>query len=587
MLAQFEVKQDLAFITEGLSARAMGNTNRKSYFDVSRFYNPYYYQVGFYDKTDDTYTISDINPDSGTEYLGYSEGDKEISSNVYVEAAVNYDRTFNEKHGISGLLVYMLRNELEANAGSLQESLPHRNLGLSGRVTYFYDNRYFSEFNFGYNGSERFAQKERFGFFPSAGIAWVASNENFWEPWKSIVSKLKLRLTYGLVGNDAIGDDEDRFFYLSEVNMNSGGYGASFGKENGYSRNGISTSRYQNLDITWETAKKMNLGFEVGLFDKVEIQADFFKENRTNILMDRASIPSTMGLQAGVSANVGAAKSKGVDLSIDYSESFGKNYWITTRANFTYATSEFTKYEENVYQDEWYLSHIGYPIQQQWGYIAERLFIDDADVQNSPKQNFGEYSAGDIKYRDLNRDGQITSLDRVPIGYPTTPEIVYGFGFSAGIKSFDFSAFFQGSARSSFWMDVKATSPFIDVDGSSSVQSENQLLKAYADDYWSEDNRDIYALWPRLSDTYNENNGQRSTWFMRNGAFLRLKSVEIGYTFPKHLIEKMRMENMRIYVTGQNLLTFSKFKLWDIEMGGSGLGYPIQRVLNVGLHVSF
>ena len=586
MLAQVEIKQDLSFLTKGLSARVLGNTTRRSYYDVSRSYNPYYYQVGYYDNIKNTYTLTDINPDSGTEYLGYSEGDKEISSTVYVEAAVNYDQTF-KKNAVSGLLVFTRQSNLEANAGSLQESLAHRNLGLSGRATYVYDNRYFTEFNFGYNGSERFAKKERFGFFPSAGIAWFASNEKFWDPWKSIVSKLKLRFTYGLVGNDAIGDDEDRFFYLSEVNMNNSSYSASFGKENGYSRNGISTSRYQNFDITWETAKKANLGVELGLFGKVEIQADFFKEKRTNILMDRASIPSTMGLQAGISANVGAAKSKGVDISVDYSEFFGKDYWITARGNFTYATSEFTKYEENVYENEWYLSHIGQSIQQQWGYIAERLFIDDADVQNSPKQNFGVYGAGDIKYRDVNGDDQITTLDRVPIGYPTTPEIVYGFGFSAGVKNFDFSAFFQGSARSAFWIDVSATSPFIDVDGSSSVRSNNQLLKAYADDHWSEDNRNIYALWPRLSDTYNENNGQRSTWFMRNGEFLRLKSVEVGYTLPKRLTQKMKMENLRIYFTGQNLLTFSKFKLWDIEMGGEGLGYPIQKVYNVGVHLSF
>ncbi len=225
--------------------------------------------------------------------------------------------------------------------------------------------------------------------------------------------------------------------------------------------------------------------------------------------------------------------------------------------------------------------------------IAERLFIDDYDVENSPMQEYGEYGAGDIKYHDVNGDGKINDADRVPIGFPTHPEIIYGFGISAGYRNIDFSCFFQGAARSSFWIDANATSPFQTTTWSDPVNSsrthygENQLLKAYADSHWSEDYRDIYAMWPRLSTSVNKNNVQRSTWFMRNGAFLRVKSLEIGYTLPEQFMKKINLNDVRLYINGTNLFCFSHFKLWDIEMGGYGLGYPIQKSYNVGVTVSF
>lgn len=228
---------------------------------------------------------------------------------------------------------------------------------------------------------------------------------------------------------------------------------------------------------------------------------------------------------------------------------------------------------------------------QQWGYIAEGLFVDEAEVANSPRQNFGEYTAGDIKYRDINDDGQITELDMVPLGFPTMPEIVYGFGFSFGYKGFDISTFFQGAARESFWIDPHATAPFVsyyysDAERNSGTNFTNQLLQAYADDHWSEDNRNAYALFPRFSVNHITNNTQRSTWFMRNGAFLRLKQVEMGYSLPRHWADRLHMDNIRLYVNGTNLLSFSKFNLWDVEMAGNGLQYPLQRVFNIGLQVS-
>jgi len=579
MLAQIEAKQDLSFLTKGLSFRTMVNTNRNSYFDVNRYYNPYFYKLAGYDQLTNTYGIAAINEATGTEYLGYSEGPKTISSTFYMESMLNYSNTFNKKNNLSGLLVYMMRNNLNANAGDLQQSLPFRNLGLSGRATYAYDNRYFAEFNFGYNGSERFYESKRYGFFPSAGLAWSISNENFFKSVKPVVSNLRLRATYGLIGNDAIGSAADRFFYLSNVNMNDPSRWATFGNGVGtsYSLNGISVSRYSNPDITWERSTQKNIALEIGLFNKINIQAEYYSQIRDNILMTRAYIPNTMGLSAPIRANVGSASGEGADISVDYQEIFHNGLSLTARGNFTYATSKYRVYEEPQYKES-YRSCVGKSIYQTYGYIAERLFIDDKDAANSPKQNFGQYGGGDIKYLDVNRDGQITGADQVPIGNPTLPEITYGFGFSAGYKGFDASAFFQGLANESFWINPVATSPF---------QNQTQVLKAYADSYWSEDKQDVYALFPRLSPTVNQNDVQPSTWWMRNGAFLRLKQVEIGYTLPKKLQNKMHTSDFRIFVNTTNLLNFSKFKLWDVEMGGNGLGYPIQKVFNIGLSVNF
>jgi TonB-linked SusC/RagA family outer membrane protein len=589
MLAQLELKQNLSAVTPGLAFRALMNTNRTSFFDVSRGYQPFYYAIGGYDRRKDEYSLSLINENQGREYLDYSEGPKQVSSIFYLESALSYNRTFKDKHGLSGMLVYIMRQSLAANAGTLQLSLPSRNVGLSGRATYSFNSRYFAEFNFGYNGSERFYKTNRFGFFPSAGLAWSVSNEKFWEPLKDVVTNFRLRGTYGLVGNDAIGRPEDRFFYLSNVNMEAGG--ASFGRENGYTRTGVTVTRYANQDITWETARKMNIALELGFFDKLQIQADYFSEDRYNILMSRENIPSTMGLSSPVRSNVGRAAGKGIDMSADFSHSFGNALWFQARGNFTYATSQYKVYEEPQYA-ETYRSRIGQSIQQEWGYIAERLFVDEQEVANSPKQNFGEYMAGDIKYRDVNRDGQITEADMVPIGFPTMPEIVYGFGFSAGYKNFDASAFFQGLARESFRISVSATSPFTshyytDAERASGIKYQNALIQAYADNYWSEENRNLYALWPRLSSVVNTNNAQPSTWFQRDGSFLRLKQVELGYTLPVKTVKKIKMNNMRLYVNATNLITWSKFKLWDVEMASNGLGYPLQRVINMGLHVSF
>ena len=586
-LATVEVKQNLEFITEGLKARLLANTSRYSFYNLERRYNPFYYSLGNYDFQSDQYTLVALNPNQGTEYLEYNEGNKIITNSTYFEGSINYNRTLNEKHEISGMLIGILRELKYANAGNLQSSLPYRNIGLSGRFTYAYDGRYFSEFNFGYNGSERFAKSERFGFFPSFGLGWYLSNEKFMEPLSNIISKLKFKGTYGLVGNDQIGSADDRFFYISQVNLNDGGLGSSFGQEFGTYINGVSIDRYANDQITWEKAKMLNLGFELGLFGVVDIQADYFTEYRSNILMDRAQIPASMGLQAPLRANVGEASSSGFEFTIDYKDSLSEDLFVSARANFSFATSKYEVYEELDYRNAGlpWRSRIGLNLSQPFGYIAERLFIDEADIANSPLQTFGEYMPGDIKYKDINNDGVIDINDEVAIGYPTTPEVIYGFGVSASYKGLDLSFFFQGSLNSSFFIDAYNTAPFIDTSGS--AIGNNALLNAWANDHWSENDRNLYAAWPRLSDQLVDNNNRNSTWWLRDGSFLRLKSVEFGYSIPDKLASKFNLSSARIYINGSNLVTFSKFKLWDVEMGGNGLGYPIQQVVNLGLNLNF
>ncbi|PHR89265.1 MAG: SusC/RagA family TonB-linked outer membrane protein [Leeuwenhoekiella sp.] len=593
---QLEIKQDFGFITEGLRARAMGYLRRYSYYQVSRQYNPFYYESRISPETGELAinVLNDGGPNSigttGTEFLNYNEGNKLLDSRLYLETAISYDRTFNEKHAVSGMLINLLSSFEQGNAGSVQNSLANRNHGLSGRFTYGYDGKYLAELNFGYNGSERFAYGSRYGFFPSFGLAYRVSEEKFWEPIKDVVTNFKLRGTYGLVGNDQIGVVTDRFFYLSNVNLNDGNYGAAFGEQFGNYRPGVFTSRYANPNIGWEESEQINIGMDLELYKSLNLTVDVFRQRRDNILQARANIGSVLGLTATPQTNFGEVESRGLDLSLNYDKQIGKYWFAQLRGNMTYATNEILQNDEVSYPDNLaYRSRIGQNVNQVYGYIAERLFVDQNEVDNSPQQ-FGEYTGGDIKYRDVNGDGVITVNDQVPIGLPTIPEIIYGFGGTVGYKSFDLSVFFQGAARTSFFINPQNIAPFVlNVnDGDGELKGyQNGLLQAVADDYWSESNRDSYAFWPRLGDTFIENNNQSSTWWMRNGAFMRLKNVEAGYTLGESLTNKLGLKAARVYFSGTNLAVWSSFKLWDPEMGGNGLGYPIQSVYNLGLRVDF
>ncbi|HVW59154.1 MAG TPA: TonB-dependent receptor [Puia sp.] len=592
MSAQFEVNQNLNFITKGLNFHGLFSTNRYSYFDLTRGYAPFYYSIDPYAAANNRYALIWLNnqPGAAQEYLSYYPGQKNVNTYIYFMGTVDYSRSFGD-HTISTTFVGTREQTATANASTLQLSLPHRNLGLAGRLTYNYKSKYFVEGNFGYNGSERFASNHRFGFFPTIGGGWVVSNEKFWQDGRigDIVTRLKLRGSYGLVGNDNIdGVYNNRFFYLSTVTPHAGP-GAYFGTRNSFGLNGPSIQNYPNPDATWETSHKSNLAVEFTLYKNFNVIAEYYWEFRKNIYQPRGYIPVTEGLESQVKANLGTAYAKGLDLHADYKQNFSKDIWAAMLGNLTITSSRYGHVEEPEYKYA-YRFQSGRAINQPYGYIAERLFVDDKEAINSPPQTFGGPlpQGGDIKYRDVNKDGIINPDDQVPIGLPTTPQIIYGFGISAGYKGFDINAFFQGLARESFFINATSENDrYNGKYGTTPFVNNAQILKAYAGDHWSEENQSLYALWPRLSTYDIANNQVQSTWWLRDGSFMRLKSLEIGYTFPKSLVRSAYMENLRIYFNGLNLITWSHFKLWDPEMAGQGFGYPVQKVFNVGINANF
>ncbi|MGN7787324.1 TonB-dependent receptor [Niabella sp. 22666] len=584
MLTTVELKQNLDAIAKGLMARALVNFDRRSEYSISRAYVPFYYRISSFDLTNDSYRLVRLNPTTGRETLDYDANNtsRTVANSFYFEGATQYNNNFG-KNSVSGLLVFTARQFKQGAPSSIQLSLPTRNLSFSGRFSYNFDTRYLAEFAYGYNASERFAQNNRWGFFPSFGAGWVISNEPFFESLTDFFRMLKLRGSYGIAGNEAIGSASERFFYLSEVNLNAP-HNVNWGVNMNENPGGIDVSRYANDQVGWERSYKTNLALEFNLRNGFSSIIEIYKERRKNILQDRI-MPATAGILPAVKANVGEAEGRGIDIELNYDKTIGKDLQLTGRGTFTYTTSKVIKWEEPDYGSNYWLSRIGTNLGQTWGLVAERLFIDSAEVKNSPRQEFGAYSGGDIKYKDINGDGKIDNLDFVPIGHPVTPEIIYGFGLSMTYKRFDFNFFFQGLARESFWLNQDNVTPFIDGDGGDGRVGQNAVLQAIASDYWSESNRNSYAFWPRLANYNIDNNRQTSTWFMQNGSFLRLKSVDVGYSFPPSMLKRFKVSDFRIYFSGSNLLHWSAFKLWDPEMAGSGFDYPLQRVFNVGFNI--
>lgn len=570
-IVTFELEQKLDVITQGLSAKGLISFKNWSRTNVTRDFTPTYYQITSFDEHPDgsyDYEINALN--QGKTALSTSSdiaGDRLMN----IQLMVDYTRSFN-KHDVGGMVVYLQRDYNNNNPGSdYYATLPERNQGLAGRATYGYDGRYLFEANFGYNGSENFQDGKRFGFFPSFAAGYNISNEQFWQPIKKVVSNLKLRGSWGIVGNASIGGDA-RFPYLTFVNLSGKSY--QFGNNWQTSQSGASITRYGAVGAQWEEGKKVNVGLDLTLFNSLSIVADFFQEKREGIFMRRRTIPTESGISGDLSpyANLGKVTNKGFDISLDYNKAFLNNELIVNvRGSFTYTKNNLDEKDEPNYEFE-YMSEVGKSLNLNKGLVALGLFKDQAEIDASPRQSFSQdVMPGDIKYKDMNGDGQIDANDRTLMGDPSVPQIVYGFGFSAQYKGFDASLFFQGVAKTSILMN--GFHPF--------ESNYSQLYQFIADDYWSEANPNPYAEYPRLvqQTTFGEhNNHQHSDFWIRNGSFLRLKNVEVGYTY----------KFARLYISGQNLLTFSKFKYWDPEIGsGNGLKYPTLRTYSVGLQFTF
>lgn len=589
--AQATLMQDLGMILKGLRGQVKASAAVWSQYSGLRSYSPYYYDLESYNQVTGDYTLFPLNPTSGQPFLGGIVPLRNSTGRYYYEALLNWERTYGNHYLSATTVGTMEKNLLTTGVTSIFEALPEKNVRNSGRANYTYDRRYLFEVGYSYMGSEKFTGGERWGFFPSVGAGWSVSNERFWEPLKDVISTFKLRGSWGLVGNDAIAGRAGRFFFLSDISTFSdatvidNGYrwGTSFMNSYG----GYRVNRYANPDITWEQSEKWNAGMDVNFMNEsLKWIVDFYRDKRSKIYMVRSNFPSTAGLEASVSGNVGEVLSKGFETSLDYQKNLSQDFWISGRANFTYATNKLLKMDEQNFPDE-YLKRLGSNINQKWGLIAERLFVDQQEIQNSPKQDFGGYLAGDIKYKDVNGDGIVNSNDRVAIGFPSVPEIQYGFGASMAYKMFDFSFFFNGSARVSFFIDATAASSENPPRaGIAPFANRRNALAIIGDDYWSETNPNVHAFWPRLSTFPVDNNIQQSSWWVRDGSFMRLKSVELGYSLKK-LVRFGIKGDSRIYLSGENLFVFSKFKLWDPEQRDQGLGYPTNKRINAGIQLTF
>lgn len=513
----------------------------------------------------------------GESSLGFAKGNSGDRV-TYVEASLNYNRVIADKHRLGALLLFNQREENNTVPTTIYESLPYRNQGLAGRVTYSFKDRYFAEFNMGYNGSENFSPGKRFGFFPAGAIGWLVSNEKFWEKYSNVCDVLKLKASYGIVGNDQIGGNR-RFIYEETVNTAAGTYQFNSGQTYG----GIEIGDFANPNVGWEKAKKANAGIEVNFLNSsIRIQADYFSEKRAGIFLQRRSIPDLAGLSTIPYVNIGKMNNQGIDASLEMDKKVGKVN-LTGRANFTYAHNTIIDNDEPPYVYA-YRSRIGQSYGQVFGYQAIGFFKDYEDIENSPSQFGGKLMPGDIKYKDINGDGTINEDDEIPIGHTTIPEIVYGLGMTAQWEGFDINAFFQGTGRVSFVISGLSFDPFSSGDLGRSAINEDVYLNR-----WTFNNQEN-ALYPRISTSANTNNSPSShisTLWLRNGSYLRLKTVEIGYTIPKKLLKSISISSARVYVTGVNLLTFSSFKLWDPEQGsGQGASYPPNRTISLGANIN-
>lgn len=593
-----ELTQDFGFITPGLSAIVRygydiytdnGNKHWKAPegWQAERLRDSNG-ELVFTKKVDEQLMIA--NP--------YSNGQKK----EFFEAEIHYARNFG-LHQVGAILKYTQDGttnnsqndyvnqssddpieQMNIDFQRTIQGIDRRHQGLAGRFTYGYANRYFIDFNFGYNGSENFAKHNRFGFFPAYSAAWNLGEEPWIRKAAPWIDMFKIRYSYGKVGNDYLStrfpfqgrfmtDDNDRYIF------------DDFGTSN-YTYNGISYLMLANKDITWEVARKHDIGIDFYLFgNKFSGTIDYFRETRDGIFMTRNYLPQIIGVSNSQqpSANIGKVRSTGVDGNIAYTEKIGQVN-LTVRGNFTYSKSKILEYDEQ-YSHYAYSRNSGFRVDQARGLIALGLFKDYDDIRYSPDQSAlkgdFEIAPGDIKYKDVNGDGKINDNDIVPIGSTTKPNLIYGFGISAQWKGFDFNVLFQGVGESSFFINGFTVYPF-------SEGSWGNILTDVVGNYWSlGKNEDIHAKYPRLTYGNNSNNNRASTYWLRDGSYLRLKNLEIGYTLPKAFVSSMHIQNVRFYFMATNLLTFSEFDLWDPELGSSnGQQYPLSRTFTLGMTIN-
>ena len=582
----FSIDQDLDFITPGLKASATFSFDRLSSGTVSRSTSPDFYNPASNRNEEGMLIIT--KKSNGSNTLGHSTSGSFGTKSLYLEANINYNRTFAEKHAVQGLLLFNRRNYDNG------DKLPYRTQGLAGRVAYTFASRYVAEFNFGYNGSENFAKGQRYGFFPSAALGWVVSEEPFMSGLKPYVNKLKFRASYGQTGNAEL--DGRRFAYLSTITDDYDTLGMYYwGEETNYSRVGMAEGEFAVSDLTWEKVNKANIGIELGLFKgALDIQVDLFDERRNNIFMARESIPATAGFIKQPWQNYGKVKNQGAELSVKFNKQFASGLFISAMGTMTYARNTIVEMDEAASVVGTNRAKTGHPVNQLFGYIDEGLYTYDdfVDVEagilrsDLPEVTLvSKVRPGDIKYKDIGGidgkpDGKIDVYDKTAIGGTVDPELVYGFGVNLSYKGFDFGALFSGVGRT--WNILSGN-----VIPVSNKGVYYNVFTNY-NDRWTVDNPSQDVFYPRLDYGTNANNNQASTWWLKDMSFLRLKNVELGYSFPKAMLDKIKVAGIRVYLRGTNLLTFSSFKLWDPELKSTtGAAYPAMKSASFGVEFKF
>ena len=588
------LEQKLDFITKGLRFVGRFGYDTENNNWINRRKWPEQWKAKRFRATDGTLDYDRV----AEERKMFQESGSDGLRNEFFEAELHYSRGFKHHH-LGGTLKYNQSSKIKTVGlgDDLKQGIARRNQGLAGRFTYNWNYRYFIDSNFGYTGSENFAAGHRFGFFPAISGAWNIAEESLIKKHLKWMNMFKIRYSYGKVGNDNLGNT--RFPYLYDIEtmtkkdgdktVDTGGY--NFGDYT-FDRyyGGMRYSSLSSPNVTWEIATKHDLGIDFSFFnDKLSGSVDYFNEKREGIYMLREYLPGIVGLESNPSANVGKVTSEGFDGHFTFRQKLGA-VGLTIRSNITYSKNEIVdRDEENNYY--WYKMQKGHRVNQARGLISLGLFKDYDDIRNSPVQDFDGYKVmpGDIKYKDVNGDGKIDGNDQVAIGATTKPNLIYGFGIAANWKGLDVNLHFQGAGKSTYFIDGSTVHMFKLGDGWGNVLSEmaNSNRWISADISGDPATENPNAEYPRLSYGPNSNNYQQSTYWLRNGSYLRLKTVEVGYTLPTQLVNKVHFNTVRIFFVGTNLLTWSAFKLWDPEMGSTdGKRYPLSKNLSLGISVN-
>ncbi|WP_226332330.1 SusC/RagA family TonB-linked outer membrane protein [Echinicola marina] len=581
------VEQDLKFVTEGLRMRGIVGYDTRNSNNIQRRKWPEQWRAD---------RARDINGDLVFTHISNPSEMQQSSSSSgnrleFFDLMFNYDKSIGDHHiGAATRLTRDAYVQTVNIGGDIKNGIARRNQALSGRLLYNWKYRYFANLNFGYTGSENFAPGQQYGFFPAISFGWNVADESFVKNNISWLNLFKIRYSYGKAGNDQLmGGERFPYLYTMEELVNgdgdpTGGYQwADYGFDRYFG--GLRYSQVASPYVTWEVATKQNLGFDIET-NSITANLDFFDEERTGIYMAREFLPAMVGLESTPRANVGIVKSRGFDGRFKFIKRIGK-VTLTTRSNITYSKNEIVERDEenNVYG---YQNQEGYRVGQSRGLVALGLFKDYDDIRNSPTQTFGPYQPGDIKYKDVNGDGVINDGDRVAIGATRRPNLIYGLGASAQWKGFSLGVHFQGAGKSTFSTYGKTVFAF-------SEGEWGQVMKGImGDNRWidsdiSEDpsTEDPNASYPRLSFGPNPNNFRESTFWLRDGRYLRLKTLDLGYNLPKHLTRLVRAKNIRLFVVGTNLFTWSKFKLWDPELATPrGEDYPPAKSFTLGINVN-